>query len=847
MNNSHAHPPESVAPRSSAAEKDGREVVWGLFSAWRQLRGLGIPFDHAAVLHEAKMLNLPQDPTALAEFLAGIPDDVPEGVAERDWRLFHAAITKLAAEWRQMPARSPAKSPRAAASPPELANGSVARAVVCRECGTSNPANRNFCGQCGAGLWCVCPGCKTRVPSDETFCGVCGYLIGEELSKYAARVRGLIARAEELMSIGKPWEADACLRQIPRGHLAWYEHAQFVRKIEQLEAALKPLLERRKERIAGVLTKAAELAQTGDFDGSINVLERLPRDFHTPEVQAALERYGRSREQLVQLERELRTHIQKKDLPQTLQTIRGLLALKPNHPAALDVGTKLRPIVKKMAEKYVSNNRFTEAVQLLEAFPDPLDDADLSAQKTKAITLQALVGLVRSAHYVYPYLPSMLENLSGLLPPNQAPIFSAEELANLHAPLESPRVWSRRIREGKTSALGPPVEWITGLRRIDAAETVDAELLRKRHGAFLAAAGAALQGLGAAAINVNLVPADSFGMIGRISRWLRPKMRSAWGVALGGTALRAVRIERVAATGELLLTHLDHQEYPKPLSHAANRGQMLDMFKDALQAVLDRQEAEADQLVLALPPTLTVTTTTLLPPFDPERLQTILAFESKRLLPDRGENMIQQFANWPNLAPTKSAAANACVILAAINRILFNEAGERIGSVNVAPDVVTTETAAFLNFVLAEYLPRAAASGSGEKPGTNGSPSEHVELPLLIIEAGSSFSQAYYVAADLVKFYGLGIAGESWIRGIAKELKVTYAAAAKRSHDWRQTDDLGRIYPFLQQFRRQAYDDVKRVLERIRGEELEPPRSILVTGEAACIPGLIDGWIAGSS
>lgn len=846
MNNLRDDNSESVSPGSPTMKKEAREIVGGLFSAWRELRGLGIPFDQAAVLHEAKMLNLPQDPTALAELLAAIPDDVPDGVAERDWRLFHAAITKLAAEWRQMPAQSPAKSPRAAA-PTGPALDPMSRAVVCRECGTSNPPNRNFCSQCGAGLWCICPGCKTRVPGDETFCGVCGYLIGEELAKYAVRVRGLIARAEELIGQGKPWDADACLQQIPRGRLAWYEHAQFLRKIEQLEAALKPLLERRKEKIEGVLAEAAELAQTGDFDGSITVLERLHRDFHTPEVQAALERYRRSREQLVRLERELGTHIQKKDLPKTLLTIRSLLALKPNHPAALDVGSKLRPIVKKMAEKYVANNRLIEAVQLLDAFPEAIYDADLSTQKAKAVTLQALVGLVRSAHYAYPYLPSMMENLSELLPPNHAPIFSAEELANLHAPLESPRVWSRRIREAKTSALGPPVEWITGFRRINVAENVDADLLRNRHGAFLAAAGAALQGLGAAVLNFNLVPADSLGMIGRISRWLRPKVRSAWGVALGGTALRAVRIERVAATGDLLLTHLDYQEYPKPLSHAVNRGQMLDMFKDALQAVLDRQEAEADQLVLALPPTLTVTTTTLLPPFDPERLQAILAFEAKRLLPDRGENMIQEFANWSDRTPAKSAATNTCVVLAAVHRLLFSEAAERIRSVNVVPDVVTTETAALLNFVIAEYLPHVESSDLSEKPGTNGSPSQHAELPLLIIEAGSSFSQAYYMAADLVKFYGLGIAGESWIRGIAKELKVTYTAAAKRSHDERQTDDLGRIYPFLQQFRRQAFDDVQRILERIRGEELEPPRTILVTGEAACIPGLIDGWITGCS
>lgn len=322
------------------------------------------------------------------------------------------------------------------------------------------------------------PRLQKRVPSDETFCGVCGYLIGEELSKYAARIRRLIARAEELSGQGKPWEADACLRQIPRGHLAWYEHAQFVRKIEQLEAALKPLLERRKERIEGVLAKAAELAQTGDFDGSINVLEKASPRFS----------YARGAGRTGTLPAEPRTTCATGAGVAYAHSKEGPTPNLANDPRS--VGFEIQPLggarcryetstdCEKMAEKYVANNRFTEAVQLLEMFPEAIYDADLSAQKTKAITLQALVGLVRSAHYVYPYLPSMMENLSGLLPPNHAPIFSAEELANFRAPLESPRVWSRRIREGKTSALGSPVEWITGFRRIDAAETVDANLLQ---------------------------------------------------------------------------------------------------------------------------------------------------------------------------------------------------------------------------------------------------------------------------------------------------------------------------------------------------------------------------------
>jgi class 3 adenylate cyclase/tetratricopeptide (TPR) repeat protein len=44
----------------------------------------------------------------------------------------------------------------------------------CSECGTQNPAGKNFCAQCGNPLPLSCPNCGTENPRTSKFCGDCG-------------------------------------------------------------------------------------------------------------------------------------------------------------------------------------------------------------------------------------------------------------------------------------------------------------------------------------------------------------------------------------------------------------------------------------------------------------------------------------------------------------------------------------------------------------------------------------------------------------------------------------------------------------------------------------------------
>ena len=46
--------------------------------------------------------------------------------------------------------------------------------MKCGACGSGNPDDKRFCGDCGAALALVCPGCGASSPPDKKFCGDCG-------------------------------------------------------------------------------------------------------------------------------------------------------------------------------------------------------------------------------------------------------------------------------------------------------------------------------------------------------------------------------------------------------------------------------------------------------------------------------------------------------------------------------------------------------------------------------------------------------------------------------------------------------------------------------------------------
>ena len=69
--------------------------------------------------------------------------------------------------------------------------------MKCTKCGTDNPANQKFCGECGSKLEKLCPFCHEPVNPSAEFCLHCGEYITNTVEEKAS----VIAHKDELVLI----------------------------------------------------------------------------------------------------------------------------------------------------------------------------------------------------------------------------------------------------------------------------------------------------------------------------------------------------------------------------------------------------------------------------------------------------------------------------------------------------------------------------------------------------------------------------------------------------------------------------------------------------------------------
>src|SRR5271154_2897097 len=91
---------------------------------------------------------------------------------------------------------------------PEEALGWFPRKTMrCSSCGSQNPEDRKFCGDCGAPLANRCRKCDAENPRGKRFCGDCGALLVANVP--TSRAKPLAATLTETEIRVAPEQADA--------------------------------------------------------------------------------------------------------------------------------------------------------------------------------------------------------------------------------------------------------------------------------------------------------------------------------------------------------------------------------------------------------------------------------------------------------------------------------------------------------------------------------------------------------------------------------------------------------------------------------------------------------------
>src|SRR3954470_8530392 len=192
-----------------------------------------------------------------------------------------------------------------------------------------------------------------------------------------------------------------------------------------------------------------------------------------------------------------------------------------------------------------------------------------------------------------------------------------------------------------------------------------------------------------------------------------PVNQGVWGIDVGQSALKALRLEEV--DGELTATAFDYVEHPKILSQPdADPDQLT---REALDKFLSRNTLRGDAVVISVPGQSGLARFVKLPPVEEKKIVDIVRFEAKQQIPFPLEEVVWDFQKLSAGVVTDGFALETEIGLFAMKRDMVNRYLQHFQDVNVEVHIVQMAPLALCNFVAHDLLDKAGSDGTEADEG----------------------------------------------------------------------------------------------------------------------------------
>jgi type IV pilus assembly protein PilM len=670
----------------------------------------------------------------------------------------------------------------APATGPTAAHGTSP--IKCRGCQQENAPNRRFCGDCGAPLFDRCPKCAAEVIASERFCGHCGTNLQETSRQQERELEQKLQQAAALQAAHRFDEAVALARSV-----AIVEDARLDRFARQALDMLEEFATQRRQ-LAGEVEERVEQARqclaACAYEKGLEKLEPLPESLHTPAVKEVLLALRGKRAELVQLAGEIRQGLSQSNALDLLPKIERLLMLKPDHAQAKELAGQLRDQVVLSARKKLASYAYSEARTMLEALPQFVHNDDVEQLLDKVLEADALTTDIRLSPVADDDLVALAQRLAKIAPKDEA---AAKQLADIQARRAtrptSPHVpfpaWNSSPRR---TLLGPPVDRLGYFTRCDYASPDLQARLRQQPGQFFVALGLALQARELAAVPLSLMPAENKGsLLGMLSMSIslrKAQAKGGWGIDLGRTGLRAIRLGPTLTDGRVRIEEVVDIPHARPLGQPGEEVFDLDLIKATLTAfreqhTIPQEKEKRDPVFISLPGSRTLGRFFDLPPAPAKKVAELVQFEAKHQIPFSLDDL-----NWGyhvlEEAATKPDDSARHVLLLAAKDFHVAERLAAMKNADLPVDGITAESLALHNAVAYELL-------SGETAPKS----------IAVIDLGTQGANCVVSSPKRVWFRSTSGGGDDLTAALVKQLQLTTTAAeeikrvpqrARRFHLW---------------------------------------------------------------
>jgi type IV pilus assembly protein PilM len=541
--------------------------------------------------------------------------------------------------------------------------------------------------------------------------------------------------------------------------------------------------------------RAARLFEACDYGGAAAVLQAVPPPARTEAILELIARTAARQENIASLTGELREAVREKRLADLPPLIQRLLALKPDHAYGKRLGGQVQEHLVQAARKQLAEHHYDEAFRLLQQTTPETRDPHAQELYQRAAELAWLTWDLRNAPVIDRTLTVVAQRLEKLASGNAPVVKACRELQHRARragcqPRREPLPW---VRPPQPTALGVPVDFPAGFRRLTCDETMDQAELRKCPGRFAVACGLALSGIRESAIGINLLSSQDRGLLRRVTQLIQPRtMRSAWGIDIGASGLKAVKLVWDDANEEAVVEAASLIEYAKLLSYAVNEAEKRKLVSQALEAFLESHEPKIERVCVGLPGEMALVRQVDVPPIDTVKTAKVIQFDARDQFPLPLEELAWDYHVFAASPPEPDGIAQPAdeqgrqALLIAAKRTATHHFLETFRELDVPVDVLQTDFLALHNFLAFEYFAGPENAKKGEA------------CPVMAaLDIGAEATNIVVSSPHSLWFHGCKVAGYSFTRALVKEFHLTLAQAEQQKRDPESTDRISRVYEAL--------------------------------------------------
>ena len=274
---------------------------------------------------------------------------------------------------------------------------------------------------------------------------------------------------------------------------------------------------------------------------------------------------------------------------------------------------------------------------------------------------------------------------------------------------------------------------------------------------------------------------------------------SAWGIDIGQSALKAVKLQYVESTGQVMAAAFDYIQYPKILTQPDAVPE--EIIHDAMKTFLSRNNLQGEQVAMSVPGQTSLTRFIQLPPVEAKKVHQIVQYEARQQIPFALEDVVWDYQRLGGGIEEGGFLLDAEVGLFAMKRDALSQAMRPYVQHKVELELIQIAPLALYNVLCYDEF--------GQRPGMPDADNDFV----ITLDMGCDNTTLMVSNGKKIWVRNVPIGGNHFTRALTKEMKLSFAKAELLKCNATKSEDPRAVFQAL----RPVFNDFVSEIQRSIG------------------------------